>query len=59
MELPVQLLSFASAEGTIGVFIDMCFSSLLLQNEPDTSLSHWHEFKLRTLLSFAHQPGAG
>lgn len=39
--------------------IDLCFSSLLLQNKPGTSLSHWFEFKLGTILSFAHQCGGG
>lgn len=59
MELPDQLLSFASAEGTGGEVHPqaMCCSCLLLQNKADTSLSHWLEFKPRTIISFAYKSG--
>ena len=37
----------------------MCCSCLLLQNKADTSLSHWLEFKPRTIISFAYKSGDG
>lgn len=61
VELPDQLLSFASAEGTGGEVHPqtMCCGCLLLQNKADTSLSHWLEFKPRTIISFAYKIGGG